>query len=151
MNFARTCLLQGSVPHGCKEALVPKAYYMLLFVCFCFFVSPIHIWKRHYRRWRATNFDLCSALMAIEQWGFFSVPHIYCDTGHPFKMVISEDPWHSHPFAERLAMKLSLPVPTTKVCRGWDSNTQPSTCGANALTHCATAAVFYAFELILIH
>ena len=22
--------------------------------------------------------------------------HIYCDTGHPFKMVISEDPWHSH-------------------------------------------------------
>ena len=22
--------------------------------------------------------------------------HTYCDTGHPFKMVISEDPWHSH-------------------------------------------------------
>ena len=22
--------------------------------------------------------------------------HAYCDTGHPFKMVISEDPWHSH-------------------------------------------------------
>ena len=22
--------------------------------------------------------------------------NIYCDTGHPFKMVISEDPWHSH-------------------------------------------------------
>ena len=21
--------------------------------------------------------------------------HIYCDTGHPFIMVISEDPWHS--------------------------------------------------------
>ena len=27
-------------------------------------------------RWRAANFDLCSALMAIEQWGFFSVPHL---------------------------------------------------------------------------
>ena len=25
---------------------------------------------------KATNFDLCSALMAIEQWGFFSMPHI---------------------------------------------------------------------------
>ena len=22
--------------------------------------------------------------------------HTYCDTGHPFKMVISEDLWHSH-------------------------------------------------------
>ena len=22
--------------------------------------------------------------------------HTYCDTGHPFKMVISEDPWHSN-------------------------------------------------------
>ena len=22
--------------------------------------------------------------------------HIYYDTGHPFMMVISEDPWHSH-------------------------------------------------------
>ena len=41
--------------------------------------------------------------------------------------------WHSHPFAERLA---------TYACRGLDSNTQPSACGANALTHCATAAVY---------
>ena len=24
------------------------------------------------------------------------VCHTYCDTGHPFIMVISEDPWHSH-------------------------------------------------------
>ena len=22
--------------------------------------------------------------------------HTYCDTGYPFIMVISEDPWHSH-------------------------------------------------------
>ena len=39
-------------------------------------------------RWRAANFDFCSALMAIEHWGF-------CDTGHPFIMVISEHPCHS--------------------------------------------------------
>ena len=25
--------------------------------------------------------------------------HTYCDTGHPFIMVISEDPWHSHLFS----------------------------------------------------
>ena len=34
------------------------------------------IWRRHHCRWRATNFDLCSALMAIEQWGIFNVPHL---------------------------------------------------------------------------
>ena len=44
------------------------------------FIVPLenysHIWRRHHCRWRAANFDLCSALMAIEQWGFFSVPHL---------------------------------------------------------------------------
>ena len=34
------------------------------------------MWRRHHYRQRAVNFDLCSALMAIEQWGFFSVPHL---------------------------------------------------------------------------
>ena len=53
------------------------------------------MWRRHHYRWRAAHFDLYSALMAIEQWGFFSVPHLLWH-GHPFIMVISEDPWHSH-------------------------------------------------------
>ena len=30
----------------------------------------------HHCRWRAANLDSRSALMAIEQWGFFNVPHI---------------------------------------------------------------------------
>ena len=38
--------------------------------------------------------DLCAALMATEQWGFFSLPHLLWQ-GHPFLKVISEDPWHS--------------------------------------------------------
>ena len=29
-----------------------------------------------FNQWRAANFYLCSALRAIEQWGFFSVPHL---------------------------------------------------------------------------
>ena len=33
------------------------------------------IWRRHHYRWRAANFDLCSALMVIEQWGFIRVSH----------------------------------------------------------------------------
>ena len=57
---------------------------------FCLFVGlwfivPLEkislIWKCYHYRWRATNFDLCSALMAIEQWRFLSVPHLLC-TGH---------------------------------------------------------------------
>ena len=64
---------------------------------------------RHHYRWRVANFDICSVLLDIEQWVF-----IYCDTGHPFIMVISEDPWYSHQsVAERVAVELSLPVLTT--------------------------------------
>ena len=70
------------------------------------------IWRRHRCRWRAANYDLCSALMAIEQWGFFNVPHplrhrptVY--NGHLW------EPVPLTPNAERLAMELSLPVFTT--------------------------------------
>ena len=42
-----------------------------------------------------SNFDLCSVLMAIEQWGFYSVPHLLWH-GASVYMVISEDPWHSY-------------------------------------------------------
>ena len=67
--------------------------------------------------------------------------HTYCDTGHPFILVISEDPVTLAPIVERLAVKLSLPVFTTKVCHGCDSNSQPSASGTNALTHTDTAAM----------
>ena len=50
----------------------------VLFVCVEFIV-PLEnfslVWRRHHCRWRAVNFDLCLVLMAIEQWGFFNVPH----------------------------------------------------------------------------
>ena len=49
------------------------------------------------------------------------------------------------PNAERLAVELSLHVLTTWVCRCWDSNTQPSACGSNALTNCATIAALTSF------
>ena len=34
------------------------------------------LWRRHHYRWKAANFDLFSSVMAIEQWGFFIVPHL---------------------------------------------------------------------------
>ena len=74
------------------------------------------IWRRHHCRRRAANFDLCSALMAIEQWGFHNFPHplrhgptVY--NGH------LRGPVTLTPVAERLAVELSLPVLTTWVCR----------------------------------
>ena len=45
------------------------------------------------------------------------------------------------PIAERSAVRLSLPVFMTWVCRGLDSNTEPSTYKADALVHCATTAM----------
>ena len=51
------------------------------------------------------------------------------------------------PNAERLAVELSLSAFTTKVCQGWDLNTQPFECKPNDLTHCAT----FADLLIYIH
>ena len=65
------------------------------------------IWRRHHYRWRAANFDLCSALSAIDQWGFFSVPHLLWHVtsvynGHirwPVTLIL---------IAEHLAVGLSL-------------------------------------------
>ena len=40
---------------------------------FCLFVWDFF---PHYFRWRAAKFDLCSSFIAIQQWGFFSVPQL---------------------------------------------------------------------------
>ena len=50
-----------------------------------------------------------SALMAIEHWGFFSVPHLKC-TVYNYHL---REPVILTPIAERLAVDLSLPVFTT--------------------------------------
>ena len=100
--------------------------FVCLFVCVEFFI-PLEnfslIWRRHHCRWRAANFDLCSALTctAIEQWGFFNVPHLLWHgptlyNGHRRGHVTLT------PVAERLAVELSLPVFTTQVCRDRGSN-----------------------------
>ena len=118
-----------------------KGNKFVLFVYLGYFV-PLEnfslVWKRHHCRWKAANFDLCSALMAIQQWGFFSVPHLLWHGASVYNGHLRW-PVTLTPIAERLAVELSLPVFTAKVCCGWDSNTQPSACKENALTYCATA------------
>ena len=59
---------------------------LLFLFCLFFFVFILEsifplenfslIWRRHHCRWRTANFDIYSALMTIEQWGFFIVPHL---------------------------------------------------------------------------
>ena len=46
-----------------------------------------------------------------------------------------------------LISELSQPVLTTKVCRGLDSKTQHSACGAHALTHYATDAALMDIDI----
>ena len=63
-------------------------------------------------------------------WPLSSKSSLACHTyytGPPCIVVISEDQCNTiTPNALRLAVKLSLPVLTTQVCRGWDLNTLPS-------------------------
>ena len=98
---------------------VTNEIWCLICLFVCLFFVPLKnfslIWRRHYWRWRAANFDLCSALMAIKQWVFFSMPHlhVYCDTrpgfswSHPIWLVTFT------PFTKCLGVELSLPVLTT--------------------------------------
>ena len=82
--------LRGRVGGGSHGSLKPlrdlsmnTCMYTLLEMIFdclfvCLFFVPLEnfslIWRHHHCRWRAANFDLCSALIVIEQWGCFSVP-----------------------------------------------------------------------------
>ena len=112
-----------------------------LFVCLGFYVPlencSTHL-RRHHCRWRAANFDLCSELKASEQRGLFSVSHLLWHGASVYNGYL-RGPITLVAINERLALELSIPVFTTYVCRGWDSNTQHSACEANVLTHCATA------------
>ena len=88
-------------------------YAKFLFVCLFRVIRPTLefsvIWKRHHCQWRAANYDLCSALMAIEQWGFFSVSHLLWHGASVYNGHL-RGPVTLTPFAERLAVELSLSV-----------------------------------------
>ena len=79
------------------------------------------IWRRHHFWWRAANFDLCSTLKAIEQWGFFNVPHLLWHGTTLYKGYL-RGPVTFTPVAKRLAVELSPPLFTTQVCRERGSN-----------------------------
>ena len=94
--------------------------------------------RSHHYRWRASNFDHYSAVMAIEQWGFFSLPHLmwHGASVNTCIMVNFVNPWHSHLLPSVWQWSCHNLFFTTQVCREWDSNAQPSAFEANALTDC---------------
>ena len=51
---------------------------------------------------------MLAALMAIEQWGFFSVPHLFWHGASVYDSHL-RGPLTLRPFAERLVVELSLP------------------------------------------
>ena len=46
------------------------------------------IWRIHHYRWEVANFDIYLSLLAVDQWGVFSMLHTYWyrDTGHPLTL-----------------------------------------------------------------
>ena len=84
------------------------------------------IWRRNQYRWRVASFDLWSAFMAIEQWGFFTVPHLRWHRTSVYDNHLRGSMTLT-PIAERLELELSVPLVTNQACRGWDSNTHTCT------------------------
>ena len=73
-----------------------KNLFIVWFVCFEFTVPLFHSFVNV----TIIGEELQFFTYARDSWplsseGFLAC-HTYCDTGHPFIMVISENPWHSH-------------------------------------------------------
>ena len=70
-----------------------------LFVCLFEVFVPLGnfslIWRCHQYRWKAANLTYTWHWWLLSSESFLAW-HTYCDTGHPFIMVIFEDPWQSH-------------------------------------------------------
>ena len=113
-----------------------------LMCLFCWVFVPLEnfslLWWRHHYRWRAANFDIYLALMVIAEWGFFSVPHLLRHGTSVYDGHL-RGPMTLTAVAKRL--ELSCHYLFNDLSRSvWDSNTQPSTCEANAINNCITAA-----------
>ena len=67
------------------------------------------IWRHRHCRWRAANFDLCSAPMTIEHCGFFSVPHLLWHRASAYNSQL-RGPVTLTLYADRLTLELLLPV-----------------------------------------
>ena len=81
-----------------------RAIDLILYVWFFWgIILPIrefstHMESHHYR-WKAINLDICSVILAIEQWGFFSVPNLLWHGG--IRLYIFNGHLREEPAVER--------------------------------------------------
>ena len=76
LSFVTQCLTHRAYCNFRLERLYCISIEACLFGVFIPIKNFSFIWRCHHYWWRAANFGLYTALMAIEQWGFFSVPHL---------------------------------------------------------------------------
>ena len=107
-----TFLIQKTMFHDILNVFrAVTSFYQLAFICLfvlVFFVLLENLspkWRPHHYR--------CSSLIAIEQWGFFSVPHLLWHGTSVYNGHLG-GPVTLTPIAKRLVVELSLPVFTTK-------------------------------------
>ena len=148
-NYAALCLtinsLLSDLFYGEVGKFIFACYFERVDLFICYYHVPLknfsHLWRCHNYQWRTSNFDLCSALMAIEQWGFFSVQHLLWHGASVYNGHLRGPVTHSH----------LLPSVWQCSChflflRLRDSNSQTSTCGANVLTDCTTTAAKFTYK-----
>ena len=98
--FFRKTLIQeiwGVTYFKLQSHLVCLVFFVCLFVCL--FVVPLEnfslIWRHQHYQWRAKKITYARSTWPLSSEVSLAC-NTYCDTGHPFIMVISEDPWHLH-------------------------------------------------------
>ena len=72
--------------------------YVCLFNCLGFYVKLKNfslIWRYHHYRFRLQILTHAQHSWPLSSEGSLA-RHTHCDTGHPFIMVISDNPWLSH-------------------------------------------------------
>ena len=117
------CFCLVDVFRSTKEIFHSYGFFWL-FVCLEFFV-PLENFSLICMETSPLPVKSCKFWPMLGTHGHWAVPHLFwqgasvytCNKHLRGSVTLT-------PIAERLAVELSLPVFTTQVCRGWDSNTQ---------------------------
>ena len=81
-------------------------FFVFVFLGFYVPHENVSLWRCRHYRWRTTSCDLHSTLMAIEHWGFFSMPHLLRHGASVYNGYL-RGPVTLTPVAECLAMELT--------------------------------------------
>ena len=113
----------------------------IIFHCCCFLFRVLRPTREFFSRLARSTFPVkgCKywpilALIAVEEWGFFSMPQLLWHWASVYNGYL-RGPVALTPVSSGAVTTFFA----TYVCRGWDKNNQPSNCEPSALSDCATA------------